>query len=156
MDEDLNKVKPYINNLRRHLQTLSPTLKKQLTKDSLNDKLITMVNEQDKLDLVNNYSYILNSLLFAYMKLIGVKNLDKSIMIELKRCKEYMNKSTAIKNKHSNISHHKDNKQDKLKSSILASLNNPAISKENFKQNKHIKFNDSNKNVKKNNNKISK
>lgn len=157
MDEDLAKLKPYITNLKRHLIQLKPELK-NLTKDSLNDKLITTVNEQDKLDLVNNYSYILNSLLFAYMKLIGSKNLDQSVLVELKRCKEYMNKSTAIKNKRSQSSNTKDSKQDKLKSSIVASLNNnstsnvtgSSISKENFiPKNKHIKFNDSKKNDKK-------
>lgn len=153
MDEDLAKLKPYITNLKRHLIQLKPELK-NLTKDSLNDKLITTINEQDKLDLVNNYSYILNSLLFAYMKLIGSKNLDQSVLIELKRCKEYMSKSTAIKNRRSQSLNSNDSKQDKLKSSIVASLNNnivdSSISKENFiPKNKHIKFNDSKKNDKK-------
>lgn len=138
MDEDIQKLKPYINNLKRHLQVLKPELEK-FAKDSLNDKLIILTNEMDKLNLVNNYSYILNSLLFAYMKLIGCKNIDNTIMVELNRCKEYMQKAKQIVNRQNNKEARTDSEQQKLKSNILNSLNKPSISRENF-QNKHIKF----------------
>lgn len=158
MDQDLQKIKPYINNLKRHLQTLRPDLQ-HMVKESLNDKLITMTSELDKLELVNNYCYILNSLLFAYMKLLGCKNLDKTIMIELNRCKEYMQRAKNIQMKRIKNESHNIDKQTKLKSSIVASLKQePAISKENFQnttpnddnnnnndnkqKNKHIKFKD--------------
>ena len=151
MDQDLKNIKPYIDNLKRHLQTLRPYLQ-NMVKESLNDKLITMTSELDKLNLVNNYSYILNSLLFAYMKLLGCKDLDKTIMVELSRCKEYMQKAKNIKMKRDNTENINKNKQTKLKSTIVASLKQePAISKKHFQpttyadnntKNKHIKFED--------------
>lgn len=154
MDQDLQKIKPYINNLKRHLQTLRSDLQ-HMIKESLNDKLVIMTNELDKLDLVNNYCYILNSLLFAYMKLLGCKHLDKTIMIELNRCKEYMQKAKNLQMKKMKTESDNINKQTKLKSSIVASLKQePAISKKHFQNtaatennnndrvNKHIKFED--------------
>lgn len=143
MDEDLKKLKPYVNNMKRHISLLKPEINK-LTKTSLDDKLIQMSNEMDKLELTNTYSYVLNSLLFAYMKLINCKDMT-NIMTELNRCKEYMQAAKKINQKITQSHSKEDKDQTKLKSSIMASLNkndnSPAISKQNF-QNKHTKFED--------------
>ena len=151
MDQDMQNIKPYINNLKNRLQTLRPVLQ-QMVKESLNDKLIIMTSELDKLNLVNNYSYILNSLLFAYMKLLGCKDLDKTIMVELSRCKEYMQKAKNIQIKREKTENSNADKQTKLKSTIVASLKQEtAVSKKNFQhtistdnntKNKHIRFED--------------
>ena len=147
----MQNIKPYINNLKNRLQTLRPVLQ-QMVKESLNDKLIIMTSELDKLNLVNNYSYILNSLLFAYMKLLGCKDLDKTIMVELSRCKEYMQKAKNIQIKREKTENSNADKQTKLKSTIVTSLKQEtAVSKRNFRhtistdnntKNKHIRFED--------------
>ena len=147
----MQNIKPYINNLKNRLQTLRPVLQ-QMVKESLNDKLIIMTSELDKLKLVNNYSYILNSLLFAYMKLLGCKDLDKTIMVELSRCKEYMQKAKNIQIKREKTENSNADKQTKLKSTIVTSLKQEtAVSKKNFQytistdnntKNKHIRFED--------------
>ena len=147
----MQNIKPYINNLKNRLQTLRPVLQ-QMVKESLNDKLIIMTSELDKLNLVNNYSYILNSLLFAYMKLLGCKDLDKTIMVELSRCKEYMQKAKNIQIKREKTENSNADKQTKLKSTIVTSLKQEtAVSKKNFQytistdnntKNKHIRFED--------------
>ncbi|CCK68881.1 Lrp1p KNAG_0B04470 [Huiozyma naganishii CBS 8797] len=147
MDEDIAKLKPYLSNLRRSIAELRPEIRK-LTKNSLDDQLIQYPKEQQRLELCNTYSYVLNSLVFSYMKLINVKDMS-NIMVELNRCKEYMKKANDLKVKLDKKSEGEERRKENAKNAIIGALNGPSISKENFKKQdpestkfvgKHTKF----------------
>lgn len=152
MEEEIKNLKPFILNLRRSLRDLKPALN-DVTKVSLNDSLIQLTSEQERLKLTNTFAYVLNSLMFAYMKLINVKDLSQ-IMTELNKCKEYIKKANEIDHKLKKIDNSKELKNEKNKQTIINALNNnidksnkhsdfntkPSISNENFQKGKHIKF----------------
>lgn len=151
MDDDTKKIIPYINNLNNKISILEKNFNK-ITEISLNDQLIKETDELNKLKKINNYAYILSSLMFSYMKIINSKNLDKTILIELARVKEYMNKMNNFIKKKDELSKNKliekDNAKNFINNNILTNKQQPSISKKNF-TNKHIKFD--NDNVKENN-----
>lgn len=95
--EDSKKIKPYILHLNKQIKQLTGEIDK-LTSKSLDEQLLLLQDEKQKLDLSNKYAYILSSLCFAYMKVLNVKDFS-SIMAELGRCKSYMDKSKQLETK---------------------------------------------------------
>lgn len=138
MEEEIKNIKPFILNLKRSLRELKPEINK-ITKNSLNDNLIQLTSEQERLKLTNTFAYVLNSLMFAYMKLINVKDLSQ-IMTELNKCKDYIKKANEIDNKLKKLENSEELKNEKNRQTILNALQNPSISNDNFKKGKHIKF----------------
>ncbi|SMN18425.1 similar to Saccharomyces cerevisiae YHR081W LRP1 Nuclear exosome-associated nucleic acid binding protein [Maudiozyma saulgeensis] len=152
MDQDIKKIKPYINNIKKQLNALAPHLE-TLTKKPLDEQLLEENLERNKLDISNTYAYVLNSLFFAYGKVVGLQkeNIDL-IRTELNRVQNYMKQTNDYDNKISNLKQKNKDYQNNLKNNISKSLNNePSISKKNF-QGKHTKFenNDDDNNNKKN------
>lgn len=142
MDDDIKKLKPYLQNLKRSISELKPELQK-FCASSLDDQLIQLTTEKQRLELTNSYAYVLNSLLFSYMKLVNVKDLEP-IKTELNRVKDYMKRTQELNNKEKRQAQNVDIQQEKLKNNIMNSLRQkPSISTQNF-VGKHTKFDDSN------------
>ncbi|KAG0669040.1 hypothetical protein C6P45_004180 [Maudiozyma exigua] len=148
MDQDIKKIKPYINNIRKQLNALQPHLEK-LTSKPIDEQLLEENSEREKLNISNTFAYILNSLFFSYGKIVGISNDDmKSIRQELEKVQEYMKKTDDFDSKTNLLNNKKINLQENVKKNIANSLNGntPAISSKNF-QGKHTKF-DNNNNTK--------
>lgn len=95
--EDTKKIKPYIAHLNNQIRTLEPEIKK-LTAKSLDEQLLSLKDEKEKLSLSNKYAYILSSLTFAYMKVLNVKDMSP-VMAELERVKSYMGRAKQLEKK---------------------------------------------------------
>ncbi|CDO94837.1 unnamed protein product [Kluyveromyces dobzhanskii CBS 2104] len=139
--EDTKKIKPYISYLNKQVEQLGGDIEK-LTSKSLDEQLLMLQDEKKKLDLSNNYAYILSSLCFSYMKVLNVKDMSP-IMAELARCKTYMDKSKQLEAK--KLSQEQDGLEQEqqakrvLQSALGGNHTEPSISKVNF-QGKHTKF----------------
>lgn len=151
MDQDIKKIKPYINNVKKQLIALQPHLEK-LTKKPIDEQLLEENSEREKLNISNTFAYILNSLFFSYGKIVGISNDDmKSIRQELEKVQDYMKKTNDFDININKLNDKKLKLQENVKQNIEKSLNGnknitPAISKKNF-QGKHTKFdNNNNKN----------
>lgn len=146
MDQDIKKIKPYVNNLRKHLKALEPYIKK-ITEKRIDEQLLEESSERTKLDISNTFAYVLNSLFFSYGKIAGLSTDEMAaIRVELERVQEYMKKSKNFDNVLQK--REKDSLQDQnmVKRNIMRALNNngdssPTISTKNF-QGKHTKFSD--------------
>lgn len=146
MDQDLKKsVKPYIKQLDKKLGELKPLVNECMT-TPLDEQLLRETDELKRLKLVNNYSYVLSSLMFSYVKLLAghdSEGLNDKVMVELQRVKEYIERTKKLEQKLNKKVSDEELKKDQVKSQIRKTLE-PSISKKNFK-NKHIKFEDKNK-----------
>ncbi|AMD19761.1 HCL390Wp [Eremothecium sinecaudum] len=142
--EDISKIKPYISYLNKQLEQLAIEIKK-LTAQSLNEQLLSLKDEREKLALSNKYAYVLSSLLFVYMKVLNVKDMSP-IMGELARVKSYMDRAKQLDKKEIEKQQKQKEQQASAKAIIQSSLNGadpqPAISKVHF-QGRHTKFEDS-------------
>lgn len=143
--EDTKKIKPYIAHLNNQIRTLEPEIKK-LTAKSLDEQLLSLKDEKEKLNLSNKYAYILSSLTFAYMKVLNVKDMSP-VMAELERVKSYMGRAKQLEKKDVKEQQLNKEEQERAKKIINSVLDGrqsgPAISKVNF-QGKHTKFEDKN------------
>lgn len=141
--DDSSKIKPYIAHLDGELKKLAKGIE-QFTSKSLDEQLLEKKSEREKLDLTNRYAYVLSSLLFAYMKLLGVKDITP-IKQELDRVKRYMNLAKQLDQKNEGKTQHKKDEQERAKKLINSALDGraltPAISKVNF-EGKHTRFED--------------
>ncbi|SCU83711.1 LAMI_0C04280g1_1 [Lachancea mirantina] len=139
--EDVSKVKPYIKNLNNQLDLLEADLQKFSSK-SLNEQLLLLTDEREKLELSNKYAYTLSSLLFAYMKVLDVKDLGP-VMTELDRVKQYMNTAKKLDARKADQDTRKEKQQEDARTTMSRALqgrrNEPAISRVNF-QGKHTRF----------------
>lgn len=143
--EDTKKIKPYIAHLNNQIRTLEPEIKKLAAK-SLDEQLLSLKDEKEKLNLSNKYAYILSSLTFAYMKVLNVKDMSP-VMAELERVKSYMGRAKQLEKKDVKEQQLNKEEQERAKKIINSVLDGrqsgPAISKVNF-QGKHTKFEDKN------------
>ncbi|CCD23847.1 Lrp1p NDAI_0C01860 [Naumovozyma dairenensis CBS 421] len=139
---ELQKIKPFLNNLQKQLNLLNPLLAK-LTSKSLDDHLILINNEPERLELTNKFAYILTSLMFAYIKILNFKDLS-NIQYELNRVKDYMQRANSLKNKLMEKNNSNEREKSNAKNLIISSLNrnDSAISNQNFQKGKHTKFNE--------------
>ncbi|CUS23520.1 LAQU0S10e02322g1_1 [Lachancea quebecensis] len=141
--DDSSKIKPYIAHLDGQLKKLAKGVE-LFTSKSLDEQLLEMKTEREKLDLTNRYAYVLSSLLFAYMKLLDVKDLAP-IKQELDRVKRYMNLAKQLDQKNEGETLHRKEEQERAKKLINSALDGrtsgPAISKVNF-EGKHTRFKD--------------
>ncbi|CAI4039459.1 hypothetical protein SMKI_08G1260 [Saccharomyces mikatae IFO 1815] len=141
--EDIKKIKPYVKSFSNALDELKPEIEK-LTSKSLDEQLLLLSDERAKLELINRYAYVLSSLIFANMKVLGVRDMSP-ILNELKRVKSYMDKAKQYDNKISKFNEKSQAKQENARSIIFNVLDGnrnrfePSISKSNF-QGKHTKF----------------
>ncbi|AET41298.1 Lrp1p Ecym_8001 [Eremothecium cymbalariae DBVPG len=139
--EHINKIKPFIVHLNRQLKDLEPEIKK-LTNQPLDDQLLSLTDEKERLKLSNKYAYVLSSLLFVYMKVLNVKDMTP-IMAELSRVKSYMDKVKQLDLNQSEKESAAQEQQERAKTIIGSALgeirSDAAISKVHF-LGKHTKF----------------
>lgn len=144
---DSSNVKLYISHLNKQIQLLEPEIKK-FTSKSLDEQLLLLKNEKEKLTLTNKYAYILSSLCFIYMKVLDVKDLTP-IMNELERIKEYMNKAKNLDSKESKELQQQKTDQERARKIITTALDGrhtqPSVSIHNFRG-KHTKFDNTEEN----------
>ena len=145
MDQDIKKVKPYIANLRKQLDALRPRLEKLAAKP-LDEQLLEQGSERTRLDITNTYAYVLNSLFFAYGKVVGLSAEEMAkIRTELERVQGYMKKAQGQDAAATRAARDQGKQQEALKRDLVRSLGGdardaePTISKLNF-QGKHTKF----------------
>lgn len=134
--EDINKFRPYIAHLDRQLQDLKPLLER-LNAKSLDEQLLLLNNERQRLDLTNTYAYLLSSLMFAHMKVLNYKDMSP-VMGELARVKRYMDSAKQLDLSEEERAQNKDEEQNRAKQMMNKALA-PSISQANF-QGKHTKF----------------
>lgn len=139
--EDINKFKLYVSHLDRQLQELKPVLE-GLNAKSLDEQLLLLGDERARLSLTNKYAYVLSSLMFAYMKVLNVKEMGP-VMGELARVKSYMDQAKKLDLSQEQQEQEKKKEQQKAKG-LLQSALEPSISKVNF-QGKHTKFDEQDK-----------
>ena len=153
--QDIKDIKPYLTNLSRQLHALRPHIE-ELTSKSLDERLIAISNERDRLALTNDFAYTLNSLLFAYGKVmcLGKQDMDR-LLNEIVRVKEYMARAKSLGLKEDGEKRAERDRQNVERAAgvIRSALSNnnsnsivqePAISSKNFNTGtgKHIKFDD--------------
>lgn len=134
--EDINRFRPYIAHLDRQLQDLKPLLERFNAK-SLDEQLLLLNNERQRLDLTNTYAYLLSSLMFAHMKVLNYKDMSP-VMGELARVKRYMDSAKQLDLSEEERARNKDEEQTRAKQMMNKALA-PSISQANF-QGKHTKF----------------
>lgn len=93
--DNTKAIKAFMAQLNSTTADLSVDLSK-LTSKSLSEQLLAL-DPADQLHHSNNYAYIVTSLLFAYLKSMGVDTKNHPIMAELERCKSYIGREKALK-----------------------------------------------------------
>lgn len=169
--ENIENLKLYINSLSQSISAyesaLSPLQNKQLSDMILNINTTssttstTSTSEEQQIQILNNFAYLLISTLFSYLKSLGIDTDSHPIKMELSRIKSSMNRLKNIKNEingDTNKQEEEEEEKEKLKklkeylsrtlgvrdvglSVDVKSMGTSAISKQNF-QGKHIKFDD--------------
>lgn len=139
--DDSAEIKACISHLNKQLASLEVDVKKLAAKP-LDEQLLLLSSEREKLELTNKYAYVLSSLMFSYMKVLNVKDMAP-IRTELARVKSYMDKAKALDNKDAKEEQRRHQEQERAKKVINNALDGrqsgPAISKVNF-QGKHTRF----------------
>lgn len=150
--ENIENVKQFIEALDVSTNKLSLKLKPILAK-SLDEQVASIEDPVAKIKFYNNYLYVLVSVLFAYIKSVGIDTTSHPIVKELGRVKSYMNRLKELENKLKSKSN--STSEDALAArsflqntlggkvngggaAATQSLTTPAISSGNF--GKHTKF----------------
>lgn len=147
--ENIEQVKAFVLNLDHSLDELEPFVEKLATK-SLTERL-SEVPALERAKLANGYTYILSSLLFAYLKSRGVDTSKHDIMGELNKCKSYMKRlkdlETVDSQENGKLKREKAMVDRFMKtqlsgnSTVVTGVQEPAISRVSF-EGKHTKFAD--------------
>lgn len=154
--ENIANVKLFIESLDGSIDQLKNELNPLLNRPL--DELIG-VNTHNNIEAIsfyNNYLYTLISVIFSYLKVIGIKVEEHPIMKELTRIKSYMKRLKDLETKLKNAESKDEKTAERARQYIVntlgsnvngggaaqpESLSKPAISKDNFKG-KHTKFED--------------
>lgn len=154
--ENIENVKAFIKSLDASVDQLSEKLKPIINKPL--EELVG-VNASTSLDTIkfyNNYLYTFISIIYSYLKTIGVTVESHPVMTELNRIKAYMKrlKDLEAKLQRKEDKHEENNEQAKkfIENTLGTNVNGggaaqpsglsqPAISSSNFKG-KHTKFDD--------------
>lgn len=152
--ESLDTVKALASNLDISIENLEDALQPILN-TPLDDRLAECTTNEEKAKLIHEQIYIIDSILFSYLKVSGVKTDDHPIMKELERIKLSMNKLKQLKQ---SVEEKASAEEDSAKQTaeflqrtlgtsgglaVPENMKSPAISSANFKG-KHTKFNDKN------------
>lgn len=139
----------FISGLELSLDALEPAVDKLVSK-SYNER-VADATHLEKIKLTNGYTYILSSLLFAYLKSQGLDTSKHAIMLELDRCKSYMKrlKDLELKDDKELLQKEQDaalvqrfmKSQLQGNSTLVTGVQEPAISRVQF-QGKHKVFTD--------------
>lgn len=148
--EDISKFKGFVRSLEASIDDLSEALEPVL--DTPLDEIIAKcTTPQQKAKTYNSYLYCVISILFAYIKSLGVNTDNHPIMKELTRVKQSMkalkDAEHALKKKSETTELEKDKTKEFLQRALGTTggaaapdnMKSPAISKVNF-EGKHTKF----------------
>lgn len=135
--ENLQSVRAFLDSLDGSIEQLEDKLHGIITK-SLDEVIAPIESPIEKIEVYNNYSYVLVSIIYAYLKSSGVNTDNHPIMKELERVKVYMNRHKQMQLQ--KIQHDKSTLEES-KNYINKVLEPPSISSANF-QGKHKRYNE--------------
>lgn len=137
MDEGIEKIKKFLDSLNGSIDDLQDKLQPIIAK-SLDEVVAEYESPLEKIEIYNSYSYVLISIVVAYLRSTGVDTTNHPIMKELQRVKQYMEKHKAL------IAKKNSGDEAETKEYLQKTLGNkpePAISSANFKETgKHKRF----------------
>lgn len=154
--DNIENVHKFVEALDVTIDNLEDSLQPFLQK-SLHELISTTVKNQDNIQTIkicNNYLYTLISVLFAYLKTIGVNTNNHPIMKELTRIKSYINRAKELENNSVSTQKNQEIHAEKAKqflqntlgtkssvggAAMTENLSTPAISSANF-TGTHTKF----------------
>ncbi|ODV93933.1 hypothetical protein PACTADRAFT_4830 [Pachysolen tannophilus NRRL Y-2460] len=147
--ENIANVKSFVAQLDGSLDELEP-LVLELCSKPLNERLRSL-DRLERIKLTNNYSYILSSLVFSYLKTLGIDTDKHEIMAELNRVQSYMKRLKTLqaeqKRKQQELKENNESAKKFIKtqlsgnSIVVTGKQEPAISKVSF-EGKHTRFNE--------------
>lgn len=145
MDTQIENIHKFLNSLDGSIDDLELKLQPIISK-SLEEVVENVENPIEKIEIYNNFSYVLVSIIIAYLRSNGVDTTDHPIMKELDRVKLHMKRHKDL------VSKNDDSQQvDQAKQFLQQTLGNksgtdntltsqlPAISSTHF-QNNHKRF----------------
>lgn len=150
--ENLENIKGFVRSLEHSVEDLSEALEPVLN-TSIEDMIAECTTPQQKVKVYNSYLYCVISILFAYIKSLGVNTDDHPVMNELTRIKQSMkalkDAEESLQKKSEDAKESKDQAKEFLQRALGTtggaaapdSMKSPAISKVNF-QGTHTKFTD--------------
>lgn len=148
--EDINKFKGFLRSFEVSIDELSEALE-PILETPLDDIIAECTTAQQKAKAYNSYLYCVISILFAYIKSLGVNTDNHPIMKELSKIKQSMKAlkeaEVSLQKKNELIESDKDKASQFLERALGTtggaaapeSMKSPAISKVNF-EGKHTKF----------------
>ncbi|KAK6460629.1 hypothetical protein DFJ63DRAFT_236437 [Scheffersomyces coipomensis] len=154
--ENIENIKLFIKSLDSSTAQLESSLE-PILKQSLHELVARNVSNNDpieKIKLYNDFTYTVISVLFAYIKSLGVKTDSHPIMKELGRIKQFMKRFKDLQDNVETSDTQQKEENEKAKQflqntlgfknsggqAVPNSLSSPAISASNFKGT-HTKFN---------------
>lgn len=156
--ENIENVKLFVQSLDNSVDQLTEKLE-PILKKSLDEIVATSDSQIDRIKIYNNYSYVLISVLFSYLKTLGINTDQHPIMKELTRVKLYMKRLKDLETKMASKDTSKEDAEaartfiqntlgTKINgggAAITDDMASPAISSKNF-TGVHTKFGDSDNN----------
>ncbi|EGV60444.1 hypothetical protein PSN45_001797 [Yamadazyma tenuis] len=151
MDDQVIKIQKFLDSLDGSIDDLHTKLQPIITK-SLDEVVSNVDSPIEKIEIYNSYSYVLISIVVAYLRSKGVDTAGHPVMKELDRVKSYMKRykdlvSSQNTSQQKNLDETKEYLQQTLGNksvtgnTITQSMSGPAISSNSFK-NTHKKFTD--------------
>ncbi|CUM48669.1 unnamed protein product [Debaryomyces tyrocola] len=152
--ENIDNVKLFVESLDNSVDQLTEKLE-PILKKSLEEKIAASDSQMERIKIYNNYSYVLISILFSYLKTLGINTDQHPIMKELTRIKLYMKRYKELETKLASKDTSKEDAEaartfiqntlgTKINgggAAISSNMSSPAISSSNF-AGVHTKFSD--------------
>lgn len=152
---DSENVRGYVAALDTSIDGLTEALQ-PIFSTLLEEKIAQCQLPQEQIKIYNSHLYITISILYSYIKVLGINTNDHPIMNELKRIKEVMkavkDAEQSLKNKDEKDLKSQDEAKEflqrtlgtKVGAAVTESMKSPAISSLNFRGT-HTKFKDNDK-----------
>lgn len=149
---DSEEIKGFVASLDTSIDQLKQALE-PVMKTSLEDKIAQCKLPKDQIKVYNSHLYCVISILYCYIKVLGIKTEDHPVMAELTRIQLVMKAAKNIeeslkKNDENNAKSQQEAKEflqrtlgTKVGAAVPESMKSPAISSVNF-QGTHTKFSD--------------
>lgn len=152
--ENIDNVNLFVQSLDNSVDQLTEKLE-PILKKSLEEKIAASDSQVERIKIYNNYSYVLISILFSYLKTLGINTDQHPIMKELTRIKLYMKRYKELETKLASKDTSKEDAEaartfiqntlgTKINgggAAISSNMSSPAISSSNF-AGVHTKFSD--------------
>ncbi|CUM53225.1 uncharacterized protein AC631_04271 [Debaryomyces fabryi] len=152
--ENIDNVKLFVQSLDNSIDQLTEKLE-PILKKSLEETIAASDSQMERIKIYNNYSYVLISVLFSYLKTLGINTDQHPIMKELTRIKLYMKRYKDLETKLATKDTSKEDAEaartfiqntlgTKINgggAAINSNMSSPAISSSNF-TGVHTKFSD--------------